>query len=234
MFRLDCLCRAFSPLQGFMNEATYHHVVEHMRLPVRVPIFVHMLAPEQNHLLLFTTCAQANIILYMYVHLAFLYAMPHSFSLSSMFDTEALPKISHLTDADLQDGLLWGLPVVLDTASDDIQPGDNVLLTYQGDNIATIAVDSKWLPDKPLEALKCYRTSSLEHPAVQMISMERGRYYIGGYRTEQHRPAASGLMYVGQPGLFILKSVQNTFQSMTYMTSSGSRLRGNDASDLML
>lgn len=112
---VELLCvGAFSPLQGFMNEATYHHVVEHMRLP---------------------------------------------------------------------DGLLWGLPVVLDTASDDIQPGDNVLLTYQGDNIATIAVDSKWLPDKPLEALKCYRTSSLEHPAVQMISMERGRYYIGGKVT---------------------------------------------------
>ena len=69
--------------------------------------------------------------------------------------------------------------MVLDTTSEDIQPGDKVLLTYQGADIATIQVDSKWTPNKPVEALKCYRTSSLEHPAVQMISMERGRHYIG-------------------------------------------------------
>lgn len=43
-----------------------------------------------------------------------------------------------------------------------------------------MTVDSKWVPDKPLECLKCYGTSKLEHPAVQMVSMERGKYYIGG------------------------------------------------------
>ena len=68
---------------------------------------------------------------------------------------------------------------MLDTQSDNINVGDKVLLTYQGQNIATIKVDSKWLPNKPVEALKCYGTSSIEHPAVSMISMERGKYYIG-------------------------------------------------------
>jgi ATP sulfurylase len=29
------MCSAFSPLSGFMDEATYDHVVEHSRLPVR-------------------------------------------------------------------------------------------------------------------------------------------------------------------------------------------------------
>ncbi len=28
-------CSAFSPLTGFMDQATYEHVVEHERLPVR-------------------------------------------------------------------------------------------------------------------------------------------------------------------------------------------------------
>ena len=78
-----------------------------------------------------------------------------------------------------QNGLLFGLPVVFDTHSEKIKPGDKVLLTYQGQNIATLTVDSKWMPNKPVEALKCYGTSSIEHPAVQMISMERGKYYIG-------------------------------------------------------
>lgn len=70
---------------------------------------------------------------------------------------------------------------MFDTASDKIKVGDKVLLTYQGQNIATLTVDSKWMPNKPVEALKCYGTSSIEHPAVQMISMERGKYYIGTF-----------------------------------------------------
>jgi hypothetical protein len=32
----------------------------------------------------------------------------------------------------LPSGLLFGLPVVLDTDSEDLAPGDRVLLTYQG------------------------------------------------------------------------------------------------------
>jgi sulfate adenylyltransferase len=79
----------------------------------------------------------------------------------------------------VQSGLLFGLPIVLDTNSEDIQPGDKVLMTYQGTAIAAVTIDSKWTPNKPLECLKCYGTSSLEHPAVQMVAMERGKYYMG-------------------------------------------------------
>ena len=90
----------------------------------------------------------------------------------------------------LQNGLLFGLPVVFDTRSDEVKVGDKVLLTYQGQKIATLTVDSKWLPNKPVEALKCYGTSSIEHPAVQMISMERGRYYIGMLISSQKSSAS--------------------------------------------
>nr|AAB01234.1 ATP sulfurylase Ats1 [Chlamydomonas reinhardtii] len=80
----------------------------------------------------------------------------------------------------MTNGLLFGLPIVLDTDSEDIVPGDKLLLTYQGQDLAVMTVDSKFTPNKPLECLKCYGTSSLEHPAVQMVAMERGKYYIGG------------------------------------------------------
>lgn len=80
----------------------------------------------------------------------------------------------------MTNGLLFGLPIVLDTDSEDIQPGDKVLLRYQGKAIAAVTVDSKWTPNKALECLKCYGTSSLEHPAVQMVAMERGKHYLGG------------------------------------------------------
>ncbi|KAI8475147.1 MAG: hypothetical protein J3K34DRAFT_81103 [Monoraphidium minutum] len=76
--------------------------------------------------------------------------------------------------------VLFGLPVVMDTDNEDIKEGDKVLLTYKGQDLAVLEVDSKWLPNKALEAKQCYGTSSLEHPGVQMISMERGKYYLGG------------------------------------------------------
>ncbi len=79
----------------------------------------------------------------------------------------------------MQNGLLFGLPIVLDTDREDVVPGDRVLLTYQGQQLAAVEIDSKWMPNKPLECLKAYGTSSLEHPAVQMVAMERGRYYLG-------------------------------------------------------
>jgi len=88
----------------------------------------------------------------------------------------------------LTNGLLFGLPVVLDTDREDIAVGDKVLLKYAGMDLAVVTVDSKWTPNKPLECLKCYGTSSLEHPAVQMVAMERGKYYFGGKVQGLHLP----------------------------------------------
>jgi len=79
--------------------------------------------------------------------------------------------------------LLFGLPVVLDTANDSVTPGTTVALTFQGATIAVMEVESRFTPDKPLETLKCYRTSSLEHPGVQMVAMERANSYVGGKIT---------------------------------------------------
>mmetsp|Transcript_21907 Transcript_21907/g.57083 ORF Transcript_21907/g.57083 Transcript_21907/m.57083 type:complete len:453 (+) Transcript_21907:105-1463(+) len=87
---------------------------------------------------------------------------------------------SIVTDMKMTDGTMFGLPIVLDTDSEDITVGDKVLLTYKGEDLAVLTVEEKYVPNKPLEALNCYGTSSLEHPGVQMISMERGRYYLSG------------------------------------------------------
>ena len=88
-----------------------------------------------------------------------------------------------------QNDVLFGLPVVLDTDSKEVGPGDRVLLKYQGQALAVFTCDSKWAPNKPLEAKHCYGTTSIEHPAVQMICMERGKYYLGarcGYARSSH------------------------------------------------
>jgi sulfate adenylyltransferase len=77
-------------------------------------------------------------------------------------------------------GLLFGLPIVFDSDDDTIVVGDRLLLTYRGQELAVLSVESIWEPDKAQEAQGCYGTTSIEHPAVRMISGERGRYYIGG------------------------------------------------------
>jgi len=76
-------------------------------------------------------------------------------------------------------GLLFGLPIVFDTDDASIAVGDRLLLTYQGQELAVLTVESRWEPDKAREALGCYGTTSLEHPAVKMIATERGRFYLG-------------------------------------------------------
>ena len=77
-------------------------------------------------------------------------------------------------------GLLFGLPIVMDTDREDIKPGESVLLKYNDQEIAILDVQEKWEPNKIIEAKLCYGTTSLEHPAVRMIAMERKKYYLGG------------------------------------------------------
>jgi sulfate adenylyltransferase len=77
-------------------------------------------------------------------------------------------------------GLLFGLPIVFDTDDETIAVGERLLLTYRGQELALLTVESRWEPDKAKEARGCYGTTSIEHPAVRMISGERGRFYLGG------------------------------------------------------
>jgi sulfate adenylyltransferase len=77
-------------------------------------------------------------------------------------------------------GLLFGLPIVFDTDDASIAIGERLLLTYRGQDLAVLTVESRWEPDKVREAKGCYGTTSIEHPAVRMISSERGRFYLGG------------------------------------------------------
>ena len=76
--------------------------------------------------------------------------------------------------------LLFGLPVVMDTSDPSIKEGSRVLLTYKGQDLALMEVESKWAPNKVKETFHCYKTSALEHPGTKMVAWERGTHYIGG------------------------------------------------------
>ena len=77
-------------------------------------------------------------------------------------------------------GFLFGLPIVLDTNNEYFEEGHKILLTFKGQKLAVLVIESKWEPDKELEAKFCYGTTSLGHPAVSMIFHERKKYYMGG------------------------------------------------------
>merc|ERR1712119_36055 len=85
-------------------------------------------------------------------------------------------------------GLIFGLPVVFDTDSEDLQPGMTVLLQDGDRAIATVEFTDKYIPNKALECLKCYGTSSLEHPGALMVATELGKYYMGGKVTGLNLP----------------------------------------------
>jgi sulfate adenylyltransferase len=92
------------------------------------------------------------------------------------------------TPAGKDDGVLFGLPVVLDTRRDDIKPGQKLLLRWNNTDLAIMDVEDRYIPDKPNECLKCYGTTKLEHPGVRMVAMERGPIYIGGKLTGLNIP----------------------------------------------
>lgn len=95
---------------------------------------------------------------------------------------------SVVNDLKLSNGLIFGLPVVFDTSDPNVVPGKKVLLKYNKVPIAIFDVTSKYIPNKALEAKKCYGTTSIEHPAVSMITTERGKYYCGGKITGLNVP----------------------------------------------
>ena len=97
---------------------------------------------------------------------------------------ESVVKTNRLSD----NGLLFGLPVVLDVSRDDIKPGKKVLLRYNGDDIATLDVTERYAPNKPAEALHSFKTTSIEHPGVRTLAMERASEYVAGKVTGLQLP----------------------------------------------
>lgn len=78
-----------------------------------------------------------------------------------------------------KEGVLFGLPVVLDVVDEKMQ-GQPVLLTYKGVKMAVLEVEEVWKPNKVKEAKMCYGTSSAEHPSAYELYAELGKFYAGG------------------------------------------------------
>jgi sulfate adenylyltransferase len=76
-------------------------------------------------------------------------------------------------------GPLFGLPVVFDTAEGGLQ-GKKIKLTYKGTDVAVLDAEEEWEPDKKKEAKECYGTEEPDHPTVSELYNGLGKYYVGG------------------------------------------------------
>ncbi|CAE8631220.1 unnamed protein product [Polarella glacialis] len=84
-------------------------------------------------------------------------------------------------DMRLPEKQLFGLPVTLDLQTvDGLKVGDKVLLKYKGEDVGVLEASSIYKPNKVVEAMECYKTSSLEHPSVEALVTDIGNYYVGG------------------------------------------------------
>lgn len=82
----------------------------------------------------------------------------------------------------LADGSLFPIPIVLDVANDFAHKvGEQILLCDAfGNPLAVMTIESRYVPDKTVEAEKVYGTTDTTHPGVSYLMYEMGDVYIGG------------------------------------------------------
>ncbi len=91
---------------------------------------------------------------------------------------------SVIANTTLMDGTVWPIPYYLDITekqAESINVGDVIALRdIEGFMPAVMTVESKWKPDKKLEAENIYGTADIEHPGVDYLMNTVGDVYIGG------------------------------------------------------
>jgi len=89
-----------------------------------------------------------------------------------------------LSDMRLASGVLWPMPITLDVTeefADSIDIGGKVALRDQeGVLIATLAVESKFTPNKEAEAVAVFGSADEAHPAVHYLNNQANNVYLGG------------------------------------------------------
>ena len=97
-----------------------------------------------------------------------------------------------LEDMRLKDGSLWPIPITLDVSknfSKNLKLGEQISLrNLEGVILATLQINSIWVPDKIYEAEKIFKTTDEKHPGVNFLLNETGEVYLGGDITGLEKP----------------------------------------------
>ena len=91
----------------------------------------------------------------------------------------------------LKDGLPWSIPITLPVSEEEatgLEQGEELaLLDQDGNMIAILILEEKYLYDKEREALNVYGTSDLAHPGVSVL-YGQGSVLLGGKISLINRP----------------------------------------------
>ncbi len=91
---------------------------------------------------------------------------------------------SVLTNARLDNGALWPIPIVFDISSDTVRSlktkSEVALCDEEGVPLAVFHIEDIWKPDKLKEAQCIFGTTSLEHSGVSYLFNQTQEYYCGG------------------------------------------------------
>ena len=91
----------------------------------------------------------------------------------------------------LKDGLPWSIPITLpvsEEAATGFEEGEELsILDHDGNIIAILILEEKYLYDKEREAKNVYRTSDLAHPGVSVL-YNQGSILLGGKISLINRP----------------------------------------------
>ena len=84
----------------------------------------------------------------------------------------------------LASGYVWSIPIVFDLSEAEvaelgIKPGDSLLLTYQGQPLATLEVEELYSYDKEFLAQQVYGTTDEAHPGVLRTYSYQDRFIAG-------------------------------------------------------
>src|SRR5215510_9391201 len=97
-----------------------------------------------------------------------------------------------ISESRLTNGLVWTIPIVLDVEqgfADRLTTGNRIALRdREGVVVATMTVESKWIPDRELEAHHVYGTAEPAHAGVFHLLHKTNPVYIGGPITGTERP----------------------------------------------
>lgn len=92
----------------------------------------------------------------------------------------------------LASGYVWSIPIVFDISNEEVHQlglveGETLLLTYQGQPLATLDVEEIYSYDKGLMAQDVYGTTDEKHPGVRRTYAYKDRF-LGGRGTLVNPP----------------------------------------------
>ncbi|PIO08367.1 sulfate adenylyltransferase [Candidatus Pacearchaeota archaeon CG10_big_fil_rev_8_21_14_0_10_34_12] len=101
---------------------------------------------------------------------------------------------SVIDDMRLSEGIIWPLPITINTDQNDFKINEDITLTYKGEAYGILHLEEIYEVNKKECAKKIFGTDSIEHPGVKSF-LNSGKYFLGGKITLIKRRKSDNKIY---------------------------------------